>query len=280
MLKFSHHLYSNMQSQLQEIQIAEHDEYQRMERSFHIVETTLMKLKQFIATYTFQDRSEEIHFFKTVKPSFHRELIYLIELIHIETNKPRGSAKESVISYYQQIAERIRLYFEKQNILYLYYHTGRSSEDDLLFLRDNDCIPLVREDSVDLDPQFSTVGSGNFARIMGFEMVLDYIDGKIQELERPLLAEHPEAAAQLTWTDSKADLIELVYALHAKGSINHGNCDIKDLITLFETMFHIKVGNFYRHFQSMRIRKKTRTIYLDATKVCLEKRMDDTDLSF
>ena len=46
---------------------------------------------------------------------------------------------------------------------------------------------------------------------------------------------------------------------------------------IFENAFNIKPGNFYRTFQNMRIRKKSRTNYLDLLKDNLEKLMNDTD---
>ncbi|WP_057940545.1 RteC domain-containing protein [Algoriphagus resistens] len=82
------------------------------------------------------------------------------------------------------------------------------------------------------------------------------------------------------WTDSKSALIELAYALHSRGAVNHGKSDVKAIITLMETLFNIQVGNFYRTFQSMRGRKKNRTIFLDSLKESLVKRMDETDMGY
>ncbi|MEP0712451.1 MAG: RteC domain-containing protein, partial [Algoriphagus sp.] len=82
------------------------------------------------------------------------------------------------------------------------------------------------------------------------------------------------------WTDSKSALIELAYALHSRGAVNHGKSDVKAIITLMESLFNVQVGNFYRTFQSMRGRKKNRTIFLDSLKESLVKRMDDTDMGF
>lgn len=46
-----------------------------------------------------------------------------------------------------------------------------------------------------------------------------------------------------------------------------------------EESFNVKVGNFYRVFQGQRIRKKSRTTFLDTLKENLIKRMDETDLN-
>lgn len=82
------------------------------------------------------------------------------------------------------------------------------------------------------------------------------------------------------WTDSKSALIELDYALHSRGAVNHGKSDVKMIISNMESLFNVEVGNFYRTFQSVRIRKKNRTIFLDRLKESLEKRMDETDMGY
>lgn len=82
---------------------------------------------------------------------------------------------------------------------------------------------------------------------------------------------------KLHWTGSKASLIELVYALQCGGVFNNGNADLKQIATYFEQAFDVELGNYYRVFQDFRIRKNSRTQFIDELKKVLEKRMDDTD---
>ena len=79
----------------------------------------------------------------------------------------------------------------------------------------------------------------------------------------------------LNWTGTKASLIELIYSLHGVDAINNGNVDIKQIATLFEGLFNIKLGNWYRHFQEIRLRKNGRTNFIDQMKKNLEERLDD-----
>ncbi len=82
---------------------------------------------------------------------------------------------------------------------------------------------------------------------------------------------------KVSWTGSKASRIELLYALQSSGSCNDGTIDIKRLATHLETLFSIDLGNYYRVFQEIRIRKISRTTFLDQLKDRLIKRMDDSD---
>lgn len=278
MKKFTTALHSKMETELQIIATSS-EESLKAKLSFEVIERIMQELKDFLRSYSFTSHEEEILFFKVIKPTFHRELIYQVEVIHIETSKPRGCNIETQIAFYQQIGEKIRQYFLKEQTLYLYYRTNRTSEDPVLFLRDNECTPMVPEDSIDMDGTFCTIASSKMAKIMAYEMILDYLDENIQQLERPAIATGM-AENDLAWTDSKSDLIELAYALYSRGCINRGRAQVQQIITSLEMVFKAKTGNFYRTFQSMRLRKKNRTAFLDGLKESLIKKMDETDLLF
>ena len=83
----------------------------------------------------------------------------------------------------------------------------------------------------------------------------------------------------MKWTSTKAALVELAYALKATGAINHGNASIRDIATHLERVFGQDLSQFYRTFQEIRIRKNSRTTFLDRLKEKLERWMDNTDLN-
>ncbi len=83
--------------------------------------------------------------------------------------------------------------------------------------------------------------------------------------------------SSINWTGSKVSLVELLYALQSAGSCNNGNIDLKQLAKHFECIFNIDLGNYYRVFQEMRIRKINRTTFLDHLKTRLVQRMDEAD---
>ena len=72
-------------------------------------------------------------------------------------------------------------------------------------------------------------------------------------------------------------LRELLYALQSAGLFNNSKIDRKQLANQLEHFFNIDLGNYYRVFQEMRIRKINRTTFLDQLKDRLIQRMDEAD---
>ncbi|MEG2391707.1 MAG: RteC domain-containing protein, partial [Pseudomonas sp.] len=54
------------------------------------------------------------------------------------------------------------------------------------------------------------------------------------------------------WTDPKNAAVELGYAIYAKGSLNNGNVDIKEIMTYLESSFNIDLGDYYRTYLSLK----------------------------
>lgn len=77
---------------------------------------------------------------------------------------------------------------------------------------------------------------------------------------------------RLIWMDSKTDLCELMFALHAKGAF--GKIFLTRLATSFQKVFNIDFNsNFSRTFYDMSLRNKP-TPYLDALIDSLLKKMN------
>lgn len=272
MIHYTMTLREKLEKQLAEI--AEHcdDGYERATACEAAVNNALLDLKQFIKAYTFRD-GEEIHFFKTIKPAIQSKLIFWKEFKELEIRRPRACTKEQLALFYFTEGERVSGYLLYDQVLYQYFKAKRSEEDLRLFTRESQ----HPDTSIDYDVEFTTHACCVFARIMGYEAVLDYLEERIGLLDRKAPA---SGQPDLNWTDSKASLIELAYALHAHGAVNKGRCDVKEIIGALETAFNTETGNFYRTFQSMRLRKKSRTAYLEGLAESLTKRMDDTDAAF
>lgn len=271
-------LLEEMEQSLNDIANESSNELQKAERCGRTINEVLLRLKEFIASYEFLNEEEEIQFFKIYKPQLFHELIYYSELTYIESKRPIGKT-ETVKSYYHQVIDQIQEFFARNHQLYIYHQLDRTDQDELLFRRNSKPISLIPDYSLDFDPTFSTVNSSKLAKIMAYERLIEYIRQRITQLEMGF--EHPpESKSRHRWTDSKSALIELAYALHSRGAVNHGKSDVKLIIKIMESLFNVEVGNFYRTFQSMRIRKKNRTIFLDSLKDSLEKRMDETDLGY
>src|SRR5690606_33566146 len=81
----------------------------------------------------------------------------------------------------------------------------------------------------------------------------------------------------LKWTGAKVDLVELIYALHASTMINNGNVEIKEVANAMEKLFGIKVGDYYRMFLEIRMRKSNQSKLLDTLKMSLANKIAQAD---
>ena len=83
--------------------------------------------------------------------------------------------------------------------------------------------------------------------------------------------------SSLSWTGNKADLIEIIYALQTIGVFNKGEASIKEIATVFEKVFHIELGDYYRTFVEIRSRKINQVKFIENLKETLLKRMQYLD---
>jgi len=77
---------------------------------------------------------------------------------------------------------------------------------------------------------------------------------------------------RMTWTGTKVDLVELIYAWETAGCFNNGNASIKDIVAYIEIVFNIDLNGYYRMFIDMR-RRADRTSFLDKLIKFLNDRM-------
>ena len=87
-----------------------------------------------MATYTFNNVAEEIHFFKQLKPKFYSKLIYHVRLFELESQKPIGIAKSQKKYFNRHLSEIMRYNQDHQNI-YSYYRSGAVHMDEVYFKR-------------------------------------------------------------------------------------------------------------------------------------------------
>ena len=77
------------------------------------LEKIFIQLKDFIGSYQFRSESEEILFFKTIKPRIFRQLIYYRKIYNIEMNRP-VSGPDAVRSYLNRELDNIQDYNHKR----------------------------------------------------------------------------------------------------------------------------------------------------------------------
>ena len=275
---------NDLDEQLRFLNLEMDNSIQVAENAITIVLKSIEKLKSFILKHKFKDQFEEIYFFKKLKPQFLAKLIYYNRIYIIETHKPHGGEK-ILKKYLNSELLNLKQYFDTNLEFYRYFRTGSDYLDHKYFVRGKHDIKL-RLDSFyfETDHRFCTSHDFKIAKIISNDQVQVYLESELAQLERKELKQQsvqnknePVKQSPFTWTASKVSLIELIYALQTQGVFNNKSADIKDIAAFFETTFNIELGDYYRTFLELRMRKTDRTKFLTSLTQSLIERMDEAD---
>lgn len=269
-----------LDNKLDILEIEEQDILLKAEKGIKLAKQTLKSVRSIVVDYEFETKLEEIHFFKCTKPKIYSKLIYYVKLFNIESKRPRGSNK-SQVKYLNNYIEKLQTYFNDNLDFYHYYRREATVFDEQYFLRGKADIRLFPDSfHFFVDEEFATSHDSTVASILAYDLLIVHLKREIDKLENNgnyaslrLL----QSKTKITWTAHKIYLIELIYALHSTDVINNGTVDIKDIAYFVEKTFKVDLGDYYRAFLEIQMRKNGRTKFLDILKKQLTKRMDDSD---
>jgi hypothetical protein len=277
--EFTNSLYNQMENSLDEINLNETDILKRLKDSSKTILSSISSLKSFIASYEFVDIIDEINFFKKIKPKFSSKLIFYQKAYEIQLYLPIGQLPD-IKNYYFKEIQKIDKYLNDNKELFSYYRSNTTLFDEIYFVRKKpDSWLLLGLDEYENDLDFTTFYDHKISKIIAFDFLSEFIKESINTLEQKNEQSkiNPRDKGDLRWTGSKVSLVELLYALQSTGSFNNGSIGIKDLANELQALFNVDMGNYYRAFQEIRIRKSSRTSFMDQLKNRLIKRMDDSD---
>lgn len=278
MKTFIQNINYSLQKKLHEIEMNESNILDIACASIFLLENTFEELKTFVIQYTFKSKEEEIHFFKKVKPHLFCKLIYYRKICNIETSRPAGS-NMVMKNYLAKELDKIQYYFEKNIEFYKYYRNSHNHFDNYYFLRGKPDIQLTLDSFYfERDPKFSTSYDFTVAKILANDMLTVYINKELVKLDKHIEDQTitPFPKVKETWTRSKTDLIELIYALCELNCFNFGRINLKRLTNYLENVFNIDLGDVYHTYLSMRSRTN-RTQFLDELKEKLIAKMNKDD---
>lgn len=237
----------------------------------------LQKLRVILRNGKFVKKEDEIHFFKKQKPIVFGKLKYYAKLYKYLLRKPKGTNK-SKRNFVDSEIKKLHDYFLENSYFVKYNRQDLGHLDEFYFLRGNDNLGLIADAShFYTDVEFSTSHDSSVAKIIAYDLLLNFYSEELNALQKPTVGNQRDALStrlNLIWNNNKIDLVELTYALVASGAVKS---DIKELAMVFEYIFKIDLGNFYRSFLEMRGRKENPTRFIDSLKQGLLKRMEDVD---
>lgn len=276
MIKYAQKVFRDMNIELQEVVNSGISGLHYYRQCYIVSKQAFHKLIDSLPKRKFQDLTEEANFYKNIKPQIHSEVLYHIEMIQLELQKPPFTHKKAYLNFLKKLTDYYAHQLSKFHVLHYYIKSERSYEDEYLFTSSNHAELIYPCDPVNELLHNSPPASNEVAKILAFERVLEYLATEIAQTKSGQKAQPPKIN-YLDWTESKTSLIELAYALQSSAAINHGKLDIKKIVTTLEYIFQIDLGNFYRTFQNIRIRQGSRTAFLDQLRESLVSKMDQID---
>ena len=273
-------LTQSWQLRLQDAEAGEPDLLARIETCIRICEESLQQLRQWVTERSFPGKDCEIYFFKQVKPVIMARYIYYQKIYRLHIGYFNGSGlleKERLERELQDIAH----YFRDNKDFYTYYRMGYTHHDELFFIRGAYNWKICPEVN-HFDGIFSTSGDGKLAELMAYELLLKYIDERLNpacKLVEPAPGSTTQRAnhAPLNCTASRTDVVELGYALHAAGFFNNGKASIRDIMTFLSTVLQKDLHQYPRLFFQIQERKGNVTKYLDELKTGFVRYIDQLD---
>ncbi len=280
MSEIYNHLYEDLEDKLRMIDLEEDNILKKSEQSFQTALQAINQLRDDLQQKPLVSQNDEISFFKEIKPKFISKLIYHLSVFNIETNKPNGGIKVRR-KYYQNELDKLKRYFDNNLEFYRYYRTHSNYLDHKYFVHGKQDIRLTLDSFFfETDPNFSTSHDFKVSNILANDLLNVYLEDELNKLDLRDMANgksQVEPKGKLVWTESKVSLIELMYALQARGVFNNGTADLKEVAAFFEDTFGIELGQYHRTFLEIRIRKTGRTKFLDSLQESIIRRMDEAD---
>lgn len=275
MVEFVKSLQKEINRKVEKIDRSDADPIKKALEASHVLGQAFDRLKEFIISYHFKDESEEIEFFKEIKPKIFYRLIYYRKVYNIEMNRPVACI-DTQREYLLGELESINKYTGKRLDFIRYFRSGSTHLDNLYFLRgQTDTEQYLESFYYELDPLFSTNCDFKVAKILANDMLTVYLYQELEALQADTgkyFFGFPFPETRLTWQDGKTDLLELIYALDSKHSFGK-DVSLTQLANYLSNVFNIQIdANLSRTFCDMKIRNNP-TPWLDSLKEALINRM-------
>lgn len=272
-------LLNKLNEQLNFIDLEIDDQIKKCEQAITIILKSINELKKTTTKTNFKTESEEIQFFKEIKPQFTSKLIYFNRVYKIEMKKPNGGNR-ILKKYYNNELLKLKAFFDNELEFYQYFRSSSTYLDYKYFLRGKFDIKLALDSYYfETDTSFATSHDFKVATILANDLIQLYLENQLLMLENNEYSEKSQRKpnVKMTWTGSKVALVELMYALHTEGVFNNGAADLKEIAEYFEYIFDIDLGQYRRVFLEIRARKSDKTKFVTTLNDHLLKRMEDSD---
>lgn len=269
-------LSQELSEELARIESITKDVVKRSDLSIVLCRNLLIKLKRYISKKKFESTTKEIHFFKHTKQVPLCNLVYFFELKSFEIHFPKGD-DATKRKYIIKKLKKLNEFFSRNLDFIQYMDQGKTYLDTHYFTREyfNE-FNITHARYYFRDPEFSTSHDLLLAKLDANRRLIAFLDFRLKNLST-LNGNRTIPSTQLNWTASKTDMTELAYALKSSRAVNDGKVSIREIVKTLENAFHFDSGDPYRNYGEIRIRKKSRTKFLDDLTINLLSNLDKGD---
>lgn len=230
----------------------------------------------------FPSTKSEINFFKADKPFVLGYLKYFVNLHAYMMEKPTADITKQREHIHLRL-NKLEDCKKKQLNFWNYYKQHEEKLDHIYFIRGNNDLDIVNDSSRHFtDPEFSTSHDNLVGKFIAYDLLSDFYNEELLMLKKIESGSRMEEVSpailnNLSWTATKTDLIEIIYALQASGAIRNGQAEISKMANVCSTLFDIDLGNVYKTYSEIKSREIDRTKFIDKLKSSLETRMNYED---
>lgn len=274
---------NDYRTSLQSIENSDLTKVSNLKKGIDLSAQTIFQLRLMSrASNCFQTQEDEICFFKYIKPFVSGRLKFYGELQKFQLKWPKADVKNQK-KYIRAAIKKLEGHKIKNLAFWRYVKNKQTQKDSFYFLRCHHHVGITCDMSqFVIDPEFSTSYDNLMAQFVASDLLMKHYKKQLLKLttKNPDPPTDPILNTNRSWSGSKTDLIELIYAFHSSGVINNGQVKISKMIKVSEKFFNIKLGNPYKTFAEIKARENDQTKFLDSLKQALLTKINLDDSKF
>ncbi|PWT74719.1 MAG: hypothetical protein C5B59_10540 [Bacteroidetes bacterium] len=187
------------------------------------VQKVLMELRSWVNENPFLSESDEIYFFKKIKPLFYSELLYYHKLYKIEIESPKADVEEQ-LKYLKKKVRRLNAFLYQLREFHFYLKGEESFLDQSCFRRGQPITgAFLNFKNFNPDPIFSTPGCDLTARLLATEKLVEWLGESISDLKRLPAQDLGDETFRINSSLSVAQLACVLRLFHEEKILTHSN---------------------------------------------------------
>ena len=248
--------------ELEDIEVSASGILERSTMAIHLCRDFLQSLKLNVQKNKFNNKIEEINFFKNIKQTPLIPLIYYSEIRSFEIQFPKGNI-ECQRKYVKKKINKLNRFFICHLDFGQYIDLNHTHFDVQYYTRDFlDTYPIYSSKFYFQDPDFSTSRDMLLGKYKAYTKLITYLNNRLYSLTSSPVATEP-SIEKLIWPFTNTDWVELVYALSTAGIAQKNNLSIKKISRRMGDIFDFTPKDIYKTYKNIKNRKNSKTIFLD-----------------